>query len=232
MGSTLWVESYFRSTKSIEMYKDLYEYLILNKQLNVPGIGTFLLERKPAGTDVVHRQISAPAYTISLLPNSGTPTKRFFYWLAGRLNVHYHEAIVRFNGFTYELKNHVLTGNNVTWDHVGTLSKGMSGEIRFDSSLKEHDFDPPVSATRIIREKAVHTVRVGEEEKTSAEMSEWLHPEEQKKTFWWAPALIVAILLVIIFGIYFSQRGINQSSAGNQQVLSPQKSGDPHPIVK
>jgi len=232
MGSTLLVESYFRSTKSIEMYQDLYEYLILNKQLNVPGIGTFLLERKPAGTDVVHRQISPPLYTIVLYQNNGIPTKKFFYWLADRLNIHYHEAIVRFNGFTYELKNQVLAGNKVSWDRLGILSKGMSGEIRFDSSLKEHNFDPPVSAARIIREKAVHTVRVGEEEKTSVEMSEWLHPEEERKTYWWAPALVVAILLAIIIGVYFSQKGINQSSMGNQQRLSPQKSADSHIIVK
>ena len=159
MGSTLSRESYFRSIKSIRMYQELYEYLILNKQLNVPGFGTFLLERKPAGTDVVHRQISPPVYTISLLQNQGSPTKKFFYWLAERLKIHYHEAIVRFNGFTYELKNQVLTGQTITWDHVGTLSRTISGEIRFDSSLTGYNFDPPVSAARIIREKAIHTVR-------------------------------------------------------------------------
>ena len=214
------------------MYQELYEYLILNKQLNVPGFGTFLLERKPAGTDVVHRQISPPVYTISLLQNQGSPTKKFFYWLAERLKIHYHEAIVRFNGFTYELKNQVLTGQTIKWDHVGTLSRTIAGEIRFDSSLTGYNFDPPVSAARIIREKAIHTVRVGEEEKTSVEMSEWLHPEEERKTFWWAPALIAAIILVLVVGIYFSQKGIHPSSTGNQQKLTPLKTSGAYNIVK
>jgi hypothetical protein len=205
------------------MYGDLYEYLILSKQLSVPGIGTFLIERKPAGTDLTHRQINPPAYTINLHHNSGTPAKKFFYWLADRLHINYHEAIVRFNGFAYDLKNQVMSGDKITWDKVGMLSKGMTGDVRFEPVLKEYRFDPPVSAAKIIREKAVHNVRVGELEKTSAEMTEWLHPEEENKSYWWAPALIVAIVLVIIAGIYFSQMGVSLSSAANQQKLSPQK---------
>src|ERR1044071_2341984 len=143
------------------MYSDLYEYLVLNKRLSVPGIGTFLLERKPAVTDLTHRQINSPAYTISLDHSNETPAKKLFYWLADKLNIHYHEAIVRFNGFAYDLKNQVSSGNKISWDNIGTLSKGMSGEIRFEPALKDHRFDSPVSAARIIREKAVHNIRVG-----------------------------------------------------------------------
>jgi len=214
------------------MYSDLYEYLILNKQLSVPGIGTFLVERKPAGTDITYRQIKPPLYSISLNQGSETPAKKFFYWLADKLNISYHEAIVRFNGFAYDLKNEVLSGNKVKWDQVGMFSKGISGEIRFESFLKEYNFDPPVSATRMIREKAVHNVRVGEEEKTSLEMTEWLNPDDQRKTYWWAYPLIAAILFVIVMGIYFSQQGFNQSSASNRQKLSPQKAPDAYRLLK
>ena len=214
------------------MLHDFYEYLILNKQLNVPGIGTFLLERKPAETDISHRQIRPPAYTISWYQGNDTPAKKFFYWLADKLHVHYHEAIVRFNGFVYDLKDRILAGNKVTWDNVGLLTKGMSGEVRFESYLTEHSFDPPVSAARIIREKAVHKVRVGEEERTSAEMTERLNPEEEGKTYWWAPALIAAIVLIIFIGIYFSQQGMNPTSTSNQQHLSPGTATDAYIILK
>jgi hypothetical protein len=214
------------------MYTDLYEYLILNKRLSVPGIGTFLLERKPAATDLTHRQISPPAYTIRLDHSNQTPAKKFFYWLAGKLNVHYHEAIVRFNGFAYDLKNQVSSGNKICWDNVGTLSKGMSGEVKFESALKEYHYDPPVSAARLTREKAVHTLRVGEEEKTSEEMTEWLHPEEKQPSYWWASAVIAAIIVLISMGLYFSQQGINLSSAANQQKLSPQKGSSTYTILK
>lgn len=205
------------------MYQHLYEYLILHKQLNVPGIGTFLVERKPAETEFTHKQINPSAYSIILQQGNAAPSKRFFNWLSGQLNLSYHEAIVQFNGFAIDLKNHVLSGNKIIWDDIGMLSKGMAGEIRFESALKDYRFESRVSAIRVIREKAVHSVRVGEEEKTSAEMSEWLNPAEVGKSYWWAPALIVAILLIIVAGIYFSQMGWKPSSAANQQKLSPQQ---------
>ncbi len=214
------------------MYQDLYEYLVLHRQLSIPGIGTFMLERKPAGTDITHRQISPPTYTINLYQNSETPARKLFHWLSDRLHIHYHEAIVRFNNFSFDLKQQVLSGNKIEWSHVGTFTKGITGDIKFETGLQDHRFDPPVSAARMIREKAVHTVRVGEQEKTSVEMSEWLHPDEEKRTYWWAPALIVAIILLIIVGIYVSQNGFSPSSAANQQSLTPQKTDSVYTIMK
>ena len=214
------------------MYQDLYEYLVLNKQLNVPGIGVFFLERKPAETDLTHRQINPPAYTMTLHHSSATPAKKFFHWLAERLNLYYHEAIVRFNGFAFDLKNRISSGDKIIWDNVGTLSKGMAGEIKFESVLKEYSFDPPVSTTKIIREKAVHSIRVGEMEKSSAEMTEWLHPAEEGGPVWWAPALVAAVLLFIFTGLYFSQKGISSSSAANQQKLSPMKGSVAYTILQ
>ncbi len=205
------------------MYQELYAYLILHRQLNVPGIGTFLVERKPAETEFTHKQINPSAYSIVLQQGNAAPSKRFFNWLSDQLTLSYHEAIVQFNGFAIDLKNHVLSGNKVMWNDVGTLSKGKPGEIKFEPVLKQSIFDKPVSAVRVIRENAVHHIRVGEEEKTSAEMNEWLHPSEKEKSYWWAPALIAAIVLFIIAGIYFSQMGWSISSAANQQKLSPQQ---------
>jgi len=214
------------------MYNDLYEYLVLFKRLIVPGVGTFLLERKPAATDLTHRQINPPAYTIRFHTNSETPTRKFFNWLANKLNIHYHEAIVRFNSFAFDMKDQVAAGHKVIWQNVGTLTKGISGDVRFESALTDHYFDPPVSAARIIREKAVHSIRVGEQEKTSAEMIERLHPDEKRLSYWWAPALIAAIVLLIVLGLYFSQQGMSQSSTSNQQKLSPQKATPTYQILK
>lgn len=204
------------------MYDELYEYFSFHKQLNMPGIGTFLLERKPAEADFASRVINPPSYTITLHHNNTIPQKKFFYWLADQLNVSYTDAVVRFNDFVFDVKNQILSGTNITWIGMGTLSKGMAGEIRFEAAIKDHSFDSPVRAVKIIREKAEHIIRVGEEQRTSTEMFEWLNHAKRKISNWWGVALIVAILSVISIVIYFSQRGLNMSSAGNQQKLSPQ----------
>jgi hypothetical protein len=213
------------------MYDELYEYFSFYKQLNVPGIGVFLLERKPAEADVASRVINPPAYTITLHHSNATPGKKFFYWLADKLNISYTDAVVRFNDFVFDIKDQVLSGARVTWLGIGVLSKGMAGEIRFEAAIKEHSFDSPVRAVKIIREKAEHTVRVGEEQRTSTEMIEWLSQAKEKISNWWGVALIIAILSVIFIGIYFSQQGLNTSSAANQQKLSPQKESLTHKML-
>ena len=77
------------------MYQDLYEYLILYKQLNVPGIGTFTVEREPSETEFTHKQINSSAYTITLQQDNAAPAKKLFNWLADKFNISYHEAIIK-----------------------------------------------------------------------------------------------------------------------------------------
>jgi hypothetical protein len=48
------------------MYEELYRYFIQHKKLAVPGVGTFLLERKPAASDFVNKQIDPPNYSVTL----------------------------------------------------------------------------------------------------------------------------------------------------------------------
>jgi hypothetical protein len=213
------------------MYDDLYEYLILHRQVNVPGIGTFSLETQAAATDISNRTIDPPAYTISFDSTNTTPAKRFYNWLADRLHMPYAEAIVRFNSFSFDLKAKLMAGNKIIWDKVGTLTKTLAGDIRFESSLTNHRYDPPLAVARVIRENAEHTMKVGEQHKTSSEMTELLNQSEAKKRRWWLPALIVGILLVIFLIIYFSQKGMSVDSSGTQQKVVPAKGEPDHKLL-
>jgi hypothetical protein len=210
------------------MYDELYEYFSFYKQLNVPGIGIFLLERRPAEADFTSRVINPPAYTIILRSDNTTPGKKFFYWLADKLNISYTDAVVRFNDFIFDIKNQVLSGTKITWMGIGTLSKGMAGEIKFEAAVKDHSFESPVRAVKIIRIKAEHAVRVGEEQRTSTEMVEWLSGTKEKISHWRGIALIIAILSIVFIAFYFFQHGLNTSSSANQQKLSPQKESTTH----
>ena len=210
------------------MYGELYQYLILHKQLNIPGIGTFLLERKPADIDFVNKMANPPAYTIALHHGNTTPSKNVFNWLSSTLNISERDALTRFNDFALDIKDKILAGDKLQWNGVGTLSKGMAGEIRFEATLKDLKAGIPVPAIKVLRENAAHAVRVGEQEKTSTEMVEMLAPADKKKIQWWGIALITGLLAFIFIALYFSSKGLNTSSTGNQQKLVPQKETTTH----
>jgi len=205
------------------MYGELYQYLVLHKQLNIPGIGTFQVERKPADIDFIGKVVNPPAYTVALHHGNTTASKKVFSWLSDVFNISERDALSRFNDFAFELRDKVMAGDRLQWDGVGVLSKGLAGEIRFDASLKGMTIGEPIPANKVIRENAQHLVRVGEDQKTSTEMMERLVPEEQKRSYWWAAALIIGLLALFFLAWYFSARRLDSSATGNQQKLEPQK---------
>jgi len=202
------------------MYPELYQYFLLHKQLPVPGIGTFLVERKPAQIDFPNKQLLPPLYTIALKAAAPVPSGTFFNWLGSALGISQMDAVIRFNDFVFDLKKQVEKGHTVNWSGVGSIKKGLAGEIKFTP----HEIavsEQPVPAVKVLREKAEHTVRVGEDERTSVEMEEMLAKPEEKRSNWWALALVLGLLAIIFIGWYFSEHGVEISSAANSKKLTP-----------
>lgn len=213
------------------MYAELYQYLILNKELPVPGIGTFLLERKPAQGDFPNRQIIPPVYSVTLQQNVSSPSKNFFGWLGNALEVTDRDAIIRFNNFVFDMKRQITGGDIIQWSGVGTLSKGLTGEIKFTGAAVASP-ETPVAAEKVIREKAEHMVRVGEDERSSAEMTAALAKTVIKRSYWWIPALMIFILAAGFTGWYFYANGIDVSSAGNTMKFAPTEADVPYNIIQ
>ncbi len=200
------------------MYDELYQYLVHHKALHLPGIGSFLLERKPATGDFSNKQLLPPSQTIALHHGNIQPPRSFFAWLAKSLNADEREAVVRFNDFVFDLKKKVREGSRITWRGIGTLSAGLAGEIRFETALRDQPEGPPVKAEKILRENASHTVRVGEDEKTSEQMMEYLNQQPGRKNYWWAWAVALVLVLVMFIGWYFSEHGVSIASTGNNSA--------------
>jgi hypothetical protein len=213
------------------MYGELYQYLILYKQLDLPGIGSLLVEKTPAQFVIADKIINPPAFSIVLQANTITPSKKFFNWLGSKLDITERDAVIRFNDFLFELKKQLSSGSKLEWSGIGTISKGLAGDIKLEKSLEGHSPALPVPAIKVLRENAEHIIRVGEEERTSAEMRELLNPadeESRKKAYLWTAAIIIAIISVIFIGYYFSVHGMSPSSASNQQKLVPQTETKTH----
>ena len=218
------------------MYEELYQYFIQHRKLAVPGVGTFLLERKPAESDFVNKQINPPFYSVVLQASADSPSFNFFKWLANALHISDHDAIIRFNDFVFDLKKQITGGDTIDWQGMGTLSKGIAGEsdsyrMRFVPAIKSPP-EKPVAAEKVIREKAEHMVRVGEDQKTSAEMTEILNQPEAKKSRWWITALVASLLALLFIGWYFSEHGLDVSSTANSMKLVPMEASAPYQTLQ
>jgi hypothetical protein len=205
------------------MYAELYRFLILHKELSIPNIGTFSLIKRAAAGDFPNRKIEPPSYTFSFQTATNLPSKKFYNWLSNALLVSDREAIVRFNDFAFDLKRKIGEGETINWNGIGTLGKELGGDIKFVAITKDLIFEQPVKAEKLIREKAEHMVRVGEAEKTSAEMEILLTKSRKSRSNWWAYAIIIALLVIMFLGWYFSDHGLNVNATGNGQKLVPQK---------
>ncbi len=202
------------------MYSELYTYLIKNNKLTLPGVGTFLLDKRPASVDFPNRKAEAAAWSVSLVQEMNVPGD-FYSWLAAVSGITAREAVVRFNDFVFDLKKRINEGTVVNWSGIGTISKGLAGEMRFVAESTPLFQEQPVIAEKVIRDKAEHMVRVGEMERTSDEMTEMLNQPEKSKSLWWVWAAVLALLSVLFIGWHLSEKGVDVSATGNGGKLLP-----------
>lgn len=213
------------------MYETLYEYLVLHKELSVPGVGTFVVHRNSPVIDFPDKKINPPAYYISLQFPAAAPSVSFFSWLGKALHISDREAVIHFNDFAFDLKKQISGGSSIEWNGIGLLSKGLSGDVKL-TPPGEIILEKPVAAQKVIRENAEHSVRVGEEEKTSVQMTELLGKREmENRSNWWALALVTGFIILVFMGWYFSKNGISVSSTGNTLRTTPAETGSTYQLI-
>ena len=202
------------------MFAELYCYLVTHQQLSLPGIGTFFMEREPAVASFPNKRMAPPSYHFRLDEKEQTPPMSFYKWLSHTLSTSNHEAVTQFNDFVFDLKNKIIYGHTVIWHDLGTLQKGLNNTIKFQP--KENIiFEEPVIAEKIIRSNATHTVKVGEQEKTSDEMNAALRPVKKERNWLMPLAISLCVLGILFLGWYFFQHGFTIQAMANQKQLEP-----------
>jgi CCDC81-like prokaryotic HU domain 1 len=203
------------------MESHLYNYLVQYKELALPGVGTIHLQRSPAQHDYANKVFTAPVYTFSFNRNQDMPSKKLFGWLAGSLGISEWEAIRKLNDFAFAVKKQLQAGKEINWDGVGTMQSALSGEVRFKPVETVFPYEQPVAAEKVIREKADHTILVGENEKTSGEMTELLSHHESKRNYALTVAWTVVLLAVLFIGLYLSGKGLTTAAVSNSNSVEP-----------
>lgn len=206
------------------MYSELRKYFILHQELPIPGIGTISMERQPASFDFANRVIMPPTYQVGFREGQVQASRRLYGWLAHGLGISERDAIVRFNDFVFELRERLNKGEKLEWKGIGQLNKGLGGVWHFKPEAESVAEGEPVHADKVLRDHATHYVRVGEDERTSEQMREYLQTSPARKNVAWALALVLLVISFIILGLYFSSKGVKPGSAGNNSKINTEAS--------
>jgi len=184
------------------MYNEVTKFLVLHNHLALPGIGNITIETTPAQIDFANRSIVPPQKKILFSKTGPDEPGKLYSFLSYELKVDEEHAKLAFTGFVSQLRNNLDNNNSICFKGIGTLSKHESENIIFEPETLPA-YDPELPAERVIRNVS-HTVRVGEEEKTSEEMHTALNtPEPIKTERWWIVAGILAIIGIAAIAFYY-----------------------------
>jgi nucleoid DNA-binding protein len=178
------------------------EYLIAptlfqKKNCRLPGIGTLSLKNHPAVSNIAAAVIKAPEPFISFSP----------------VNESDENVFNEFTALSELIKNDIEEKGTVTLKGVGDFIKRENGAIDFLPSHIHPLFMPDVTATRVIRQYAEHTILVGDKETTSTQMSGYFGEAEETeapaKGSWWIWAIVLVAVGLAVVGMYLLQNGFN-----------------------
>jgi len=200
----------------------LNNYLAQFNRISIPGLGTIYLERIPAQSDFINKQILPPSLHYRFDKYFDLPDKEFFSFLAAQREIPDYEAIKQFNEWAQHFRDSIKNDQQVEWKEVGKLRRDGSGEIVFEAFSAVKSYLAPVPAMRIIRANAEHTMIVGDREVSNKQMTELLGEAPEihvEKESWLVYAMVIAAIACVVIFFHFYRNGISPSSFGNQQKI-------------
>ena len=192
-------------------------YLLQHKSVSIPGLGTIYVERIPAQSDFVNRQLIPPAYHYRFDKYLDAPDRSFFSFLSRHLKLSEPEAVKSYHEWAQNLRHSIGTDEPTLLESIGSLKRSPSGDIIFETIGPLKTYDVAVPAERVIRSDAKHAMLVGDRETTTAEMSDYLQDVPGKRTRWWVYLLIaLGVVLAVLLYNYFTNgslfsTGMNQT---------------------
>jgi nucleoid DNA-binding protein len=183
------------------MQQYIHKYFALNKNVVLPGIGSFSAETQNAKLDFINKVLHSPLPVIRYTEYYKTD-ERFYAFLSKETGLAESDIVNNFHLFTNELKEQLETKNFIELKGIGTLSKNASG-YSFTPNNSVHNFFPEVTAERVIRQNAEHAVKVGEYHRTSTQMHKELQRRIVKKDNWVLTAIILGSIGVAAIVLYY-----------------------------
>ncbi|RYF93489.1 MAG: hypothetical protein EOO00_06215 [Chitinophagaceae bacterium] len=200
-------------------------YLLQKSRVSIPGLGTIYVDRTPARSDFINKQLLPPSYHFRFDKYFDAPGKDFFTFLAANKHVEDFEAIRMYNDWAQSLRSNIGNDESASLEGIGLLKRDVSGDVLFEPVAAPTSYNVPVPAKRIIRTHVKHTMLVGDKEVNKevgpSDVTGYLFEDaHRKKLSWWVYAAVIAVVAIAAIVFHFSRQG-NISAFGNQQTIEP-----------
>jgi len=185
------------------IYPLLYQYLLSNKILLLPRIGTFSLSNTGARYDYPTQKLQAPStdFTFQGKVHNKKNDQQLYSFLNKTLKDTSISAEQEVDRFSEKIWQRLQADGNIFMPGIGTL-RYLNDRIILDSSYEPKQYFPDQSALPVKRENANTVIRSGDMEYTKQEM-ETLLDNSQKKKNWWVYLLIAVVVLGVAAGVYY-----------------------------
>lgn len=175
------------------------QFLFRYRYCPLPGCGLLSIVTYSAIADWGHKTIQAPQQKIEWQPGSHQPIQPFLQFIAQQHLVSMEEAERRLNDFCRNLSN----ANPIRISSVGQLVADESGTLQLEAVSYPASWMPMVQFERVVHPDSVHTIRVGDNERSSSFMSSYFAGLNNIRTSHWRVAALVVFLLSAIACIYY-----------------------------
>ena len=180
------------------MLGSITKYLLQNRSVCIPHVGTFEIIQEGPHWDVTEKLFTAPSFKVKHSSFEHITDHQTLY-LSANDHTEKNETLKALVKFGDQMRNRIER-EPFEWNGFGKLSFNSS-VIVFEpysigiSGLKE------VPAERVVRENVMHHVLVGDQQMTSEQVTEALHQPAKKRPIAITIAWIVLVLALITIAV-------------------------------
>lgn len=183
-------------------------------------MGELSVKRISAVVDLPGRKVIAPSTLFQFIANTTVGGKEeLITWTSGKLGISQQQVERDYYQFIKNWQEALQKNKLVVWKGIGTWKLDDSNTISFHPEMNPAYEGLPVRAEKVLRENVEHQVRVGEDQRSSIEMTALLGAKKKKISFeLWLGGSILVLLLVFWF-FYLWQHPLTTSSFGNPRKV-------------
>lgn len=184
------------------MRKELIQYLSQHDELRLGKLGTFSIQVHEASVEPINNIAFAPYKTILLSENKNAVIDNAFIdYIAVNNDYSQKEALSKTEAFINEIWKDISEKGEREIKGLGSFAKKEASLIFYANN----NFSlPAVPALKVIRQNAVHALRVGDKEVSTEDMIAYYENQSRANPTWmyWTVG-VLAVILIVLTVVYY-----------------------------